>query len=340
MNMNSDPTDEPEIGSVFNYLLFGLSLPERALRSTAAMAGGVLHESASLLVPQAFQDSTTYRTFVKQMLDLLANDVGGVDRTDPAKDDTPGAAKHPDEPDVEHYVAKKTVSTFVDLAGMATLHASPMTILAIVSDIAYGSKTFLNELANELKREGIIAEDSTISSAADLLEAVSAASADTVDVFDMPPISVDGLRDAIEQTREGISRIDPASLMPLSEIDRLWNDMQTMAERENVNVFAISSAMTLYSLGKVKTVSHGALTTIRVTGNFLDSHLFEHYREGLQEISERGIYGMLAETSKPYLDAVWYNFSSERVTITEDVVSGKLAGKIWGGFRDWMGGTT
>ena len=51
---------DPGIRSIYEYLTYGLSLPERALRSTSAMVGGALRESASLLVPQAFRDSKSY----------------------------------------------------------------------------------------------------------------------------------------------------------------------------------------------------------------------------------------------------------------------------------------
>ena len=326
-----DGKPEPAVDQVYKYLMFGLSLPERTVRSTAAMVGGAINESASLLVPQAFQDSKTYNTFVKQMLNIMANDIGGVAKPE-SKPDARNA-------DVENYVAKKTVSTFVDLAGMATMHVSPLTILAIVSDVAYGSKTYLNELTDELKREGVIEENSVINSAAELLDAVGTASSNTADAFDMPPVSVEGLRETIQRTRESVANIDPTLLIPQSEIEQLWTDMQTIADKEHVNVFEVSSAMTMYTLGQVNTVSQGALTTIRVTGSLIDRHLFDHYRQGLQEINDRGIYTMLAESSQPYLEAVWFNFSTDRPTVTEDIVSGKMVGRVWNGVRGWFGGT-
>ena len=65
-----------------------------------------------------------------------------------------------DEPAIDDFVARKTVGNFVEMAGLATLHVSPMMLLAVVSDIAYGSQTYLNEITEELKREGVIDEGS------------------------------------------------------------------------------------------------------------------------------------------------------------------------------------
>lgn len=343
---------EPSARSVRDYLVYGLSLPERALRGTAALVGGAINESAAFVLPAAFRDSRSYKMFVGQMLDMLAQDIGGVqsenaataDRTSDSADSgvtepvASGDAAAGSPVEVENYVARKAVGSFVDLAGMATLHLSPLTILAIVSDVAYGSKAYLHELAAELKREGVIAQDSTIDSATDLLDVISRTTGDTAEILDLPPLSVDGLRRTITETRDQLAEIDPARLIPQSEIDRMWTDMRGMAERENVSMFEISSAMTLYTLNRVSTVGKGALTTIRVTGDMLDRHLFDHYWNGLGEIGRRGLYPMLADASRPYLEAVWYNFAAHRPTVTEDVVTGRAVGKIWRGFRQWWSG--
>ena len=325
-NLDQASGETPAAGSVYRFLVYGLSLPERTLRSTSGVVGGALRESASLLVPMAFRNSRSYKSFVGQMLDFMIQDVAGV-----------AAPEGEEVPEVENYVARKSVSSFVELAGMATLHVSPLTVMAIVSDLAHGSNIYLKELSSELKREGVISENSTIDSTADLLAAVSSASGKTADALDTPPVSVEGLRETIAQTTAAVSEIDASRVIPMAEIERTWSAMSKMAEKENVSLFAMSSAVTLFTLDRLSAVTHGALSTIRVTGNMFDRHIFDHYRSGIAEIGERGVYTILAESSKPYIDAVWYNFSSERQTITEDLVSGKLIGRAWDGMRSWFG---
>lgn len=320
-------TSAPSTNAVRDYLLYGLSLPERTLRSTAAMVGGLVNESASLLVPKAFRDSRSYQTFVQQMLDMVANDVGGVATEE---EDKPGN-------EVESYVAQKTVGSFIDLAGMATLHVSPAFTLAIVSDIAYGSQTYLKELSEQLKAGGIIEHESTIDNTADLLEALSTATGETAEAFDTPPISIEGLTKTIAQTREHFSDVDPTTLLPEAEIDRIWEDMTKMAERENVGLLELSSAMTMYALNQVDTICQGALTTISVTGELFERHILDHYWQALGEIEEQGLYSMLATSSAPYMQAVWYNFEANRPTVTDDIVSGKLSQQIWDRVRGWLG---
>ena len=343
MNENPPPTDpptdpatgnaveaaeDPGFSQVYQHMMFGLSLPERALRSTSALVGGALTESAALLVPQAFRNSKSYEVFVHQMLDFMIHDVGGVDGDDAQSED----------PKVEGFVARKAIGSFVDLAGMATLHLSPLTVLAIVSDVAYGSQVYLHELSSELKEAGVIAEDTTIDHAADLLEALSNTSNKTASAFDMPPISVDGLRETIEQTREAATGLDATRLIPQSEMKQMWNEMHDIAVKEHVSLLDVSSTMSLYTLNKVGQVGQGALSTVKVAGNMFDRHIFNHYRSGLNDIQEKGLYVTLAESSGPYIAAVWENFSTDKATVTEDLLSGRLIGRAWSGMQGWLAG--
>jgi hypothetical protein len=324
-----DPTNDPGYSGVYKHLLYGLSVPERALRSGVSLVGGTIRESASLLVPHAFQDSKTYTLVVRQTLDFLVRDIGGVElaKCDPG---APGAA-------VENFVARKTVGNFIEMANLATIHLSPMLVLAVVSDVAYGSTAYLKEFAAELKHQGLIDDDSSIQHAQDLLTAVSRASSVTASAFDTPPLSIDGLRDTINQTTEAVKQIEPAKLIPQAELDRMWKEMHTLATRENVSVWQLSGAMTLYALGKLGVAARGALSTVRVAGLLVDRHILDHYRGAIADISQKGFYCTVSEASTPYVEAVWRNFAASKPTVTEEILSGRLVGKTYSSVRRWLG---
>ena len=221
-------------------LRYGLSLPERVVRSTAGVLGGALRESATVLLPQAFRDAQTYRGFVGQMLDFMAEDMGGVER----------AGQRHEGDRVERYVARKTVGNFVELASLATVHLSPMLVLALVSDIAYGSRAYLAEFAQELEQRGVIEDADAIRKADDLLDAVADASQRTATAFDTPPLSVDGLRETIRETRESLAEVDVASVLPEVELRGLWERISAAAQRQGVSPFAVSGLMTLGALDR------------------------------------------------------------------------------------------
>ncbi len=320
------PTKTPSLERVSKFLMFGLSLPERTIRSTSAVVSGAVHESAELLLPQAFRSSKSYDMLVKQMLNFLAHDVGGVRRD---------AAPLAEGANVEGYVARQTVGGFVDLAARPLLHVSPMTVLALVSDIAYGSQTYLKELTAELKQQGVIDENSTIDRASDLLAAINATSAKAADAMLAPPLSITGLAKTIEEVTAAANH-DVTKVIPKAEVDRLWREMHELANREGRDVFEISSAMTLFAMNKVGTLGKGALSTITVAGNMFDRHILEHYSQALLEIKTKGFYTVLAESSGPYIEAMWQNFSSEKETLTEDVLSGRLFGRTMKSMGGWF----
>ncbi len=326
-----DDTPDPGYAAIARYLRYSLSLPERALRSGTAVVAGAARESAALLVPQAFQNSKSYIVMIRQMLDFLAEDVGGTAKREPAD---PSAAR------VENFVARKAVGNFIDMAHLATFHLSPALLLAVVSDLAYGSQTYLGELAEELKRDGVIDRDSTIHHVDDLLSAVANASNTTADAFNTPPLSIAGLRETVEQTREALKSIDPGSVIPQAEITRVWDEMRDIARREGVSPLAVSGAMTLFTLSRMHAVALGALSGVRVAGRLFDRHVIDHYESALAEIRERGLYATVREASEPYIEAMWNNFSTDKVTITEDLLSGKILGHGWTAVRRWLGGSS
>jgi len=322
-NPNQVPQD-PGYAKVRDFLLFGLSLPERALRSGFGVVGGTIRESASLLVPQAFRNSKTYSIMIQQMLDFLAEDVGGVERAGPRTDST------------RNFVAQKAVGNFIDLASLATFHLSPMLLLAIIGDVAYGSRAYLKQLADDLKQQGIIDPHSTIDGLDDLLGAVGETAQTTASMFNLPPISVEGLKQTVDQTRSALARIDPTKVLPQPELQRLWNDIHQIAADQGLHPLAVSGAMTLYAFKAIGLLGRGALSTLTAAGNLLDKHIVAHYGTAVREMRRRGVYGVLRDTSRPYIEAVWKNFSPQQPTLTERWLSGRWIVRAWNAVRAWF----
>ena len=42
------------------------------------------------------------------------------------------------------------------------------------------------------------------------------------------------------------------------------------------------------------------------------------------------------QSTRPYISAMWKNFSSAKETLTEDLPSGRLIGRDWSGARAWF----
>jgi hypothetical protein len=304
---------------VSRFLMYTLSLPERVVRSTVGMTAGAAREAAQALVPQAFQSSKVYELVIANSLKFLTEDVGGVEQ----------AAKPGEAPNVDQFLARKAVGNFVDLAGLATLHLSPIWVFAVVSDVAYGSKTYLKELAAELHDRGLIRDDSSIDRVDDLLEAIRSATAETASLIATPPLSVAQLKESVERIRTA----DPTALIPQNELRAEWEEMRQIATREDVSLLGVSGALTLHMLKKVGAVAEGTLAGVQVAGDLFNRNVLGHYASGLRAIREQGFYPLLLTSSAPYRQAVWRNFATAKPTLTSHIVSGRLFRNLWDAAR-------
>jgi hypothetical protein len=319
------------VDSLMNGLLYGISLPERLVRSAVGITAGTAKEIAEFVVPQAFQDSKSYEVMVRNSLGFLLNSVATVSESAPpvaistaglqskgsdsTANSTADAAANP-----SRFIARKAAGNFIDIAGLATLHVSPLWILAIVSDAAYGTKTYLNELAQELQAQGLIDDSSSIHKVEDLFNAVKQASGSAASAFDQPPLSLEELRTSVEQTRKAVNDIDPRNLIPESEISRYWAEMRSIATREQVSMLGVSAAIAMETVESVKNLSHGTLTGLFVAGKIINRNIFGHYWNSLANINEQGIWNSVRKTYTPYVGLAWRNFTSSRKTWTEAVL--------------------
>jgi len=300
---------------------YSTSLPERTLRSASALAGGLVRESTNWLVPLAFRNSKSYSIFVKQMLDFACNDIGGVKRVlGTGKED--GKSEQVD-------LARKTVGNLLDMSALATFHLSPLTVLAIFSDVAYGSKVYLKQLSSRLKEQGIIDQETTIDGATDLIDALERASGKAVGMFDQPPISIDGLRKTIQETRDAVNDVDPVKLLPFAEIDQMWRQMELAAKEQKASIWDVSATMSVVALNNIAAIGQGTVVSLEIAGNMFQEHIIQHYWEGLRAIEREGLVQTLSTGSQPYLEAVWTNFALDRKTWTEQLLSGELLKWGW-----------
>lgn len=308
--------------SLARNLLYGLSLPERLVRSAVGLTAGAAREIAEFVVPQAFQSSKSYEIAITNSLGFLTETIGGVPAATPPEDE---AAEH---------IARKAVGNFVDFAGLATLHVSPMWVLAVVSDVAYGTKSYVGEVARELKAQGVIDDTSTIHNVDDILDAIQRASGSTASSFDKPPLSVAELRKTIEETREHLRDADVRKLIPQAEMQKYWDGMRQVAREEGVSLLDVSAAITMNTLNQVQTVSHGAITSVRVAGGLLNRNVLGHYVASLKRLREHGFYETVRESYQPYVAAIWTNFSGEKTSWTESLLDpGNVSAglkKVWG----------
>ena len=325
--------EESTLTKLTGSVLYGLSLPERTIRGAVGLTAGAVKELADAIVPSAFKDSTSYKIAIDNSLGFLTETIGGV----------PGKAEEKvsdDAAEAGEHLARKAVGNFVDMAGLAMLHVSPMWVLAVVSDVAYGTKSYTLELAKELEAAGLIDDTSTIHNVDDILDAVQRTTGTAASTFDKPPFSIEEMRQTITETRKNLTEADVRKLLPESEVTRYWQEMRTAASDENVSLLGLSGAVAMQTLDRVKGVSHSAVIGLKVAGNIVDRTIFTHYRESLTRIQEKGLITSVQESYGPYVEAVWSNFSASKKSWTESILDPGNIGKLFGKVTGLLGGGT
>jgi len=269
---------------------FLLSLPERAVRSVAALLGGVVHETFTLALPRVVRRSRLYEATAKNLLRVTIELVGGVAARIPTEVEY--------EPDPGRLAVRKGVGNAVELGSIAAFGFSPLWVLAAAADVTRGSRVYLDAFVAELVRAGALPEGSSPASAADLLGALERASGTTARLVDIPPLELRALRQSLEDIRR-----DAASLPGPDDLARVFAGLREAALRERTSLLEVSVGLGLAFFNSARHVGR--------------QHLLDPYREDLRPVRDEGLAAYARRVSKPYAEAVARHFDTEQPSLTE-----------------------
>ena len=127
---------------------YAASLPERVVRAASALAAGTAREVAAVALPIGFRRTRLYRNLVGVTLQFLVEDVGGVPSTQPSEQKLG-----------EDFLLRRAAGNGIELMGVVAFRASPVWILAALADVAGFGRQLIPEIAESLKKEGLLAPD-------------------------------------------------------------------------------------------------------------------------------------------------------------------------------------
>jgi len=304
------------LSDIFSAFGYTLSLPERLVRSTAAAVGGASKLLTDTIIPEPLRKTMAYTSMVGNFQRFFIEKIAEVQGAYPAGDQ--GALP-------EKFVARAIAGNAISAAGMLSIHFSPLWVFAFASDIAHGSKVYLDRLVVELKECGVIAPDASIKEIDELLTALDKAGKDSAQVFDLPPVDVESLTKLRDDLTAGYSGVfkEATDLMP--RMDTLWGKMQSLAGRDGVAVESIVGLMTL-DLSKTAGKAVGAAFAVgNVTADLLSETVFQSYGETIERIGREGAVACLEDAAKPFVEAIAAHWSVDKKTWTERALDG-LAG--------------
>ncbi|MEE8169180.1 MAG: hypothetical protein V3T70_01410, partial [Phycisphaerae bacterium] len=284
--------------------------PERVLRSVAALAGGASKMLTDTLLPKPLRESRTYEALVGSAQRILIEKVAEAE----------GVYEAQQEELPADYVPRKVAGGVIEAAGTFSMHLSPLWVFAIASDVAGGSRQYLNRLTEQLRHEGVIEADASVERVDDLLSAMCKASEASAQLFDAPPLSADDIgrfRDELLGRYADVFR-NTGELMP--RIDELWSRMTSLADGDAA-MAKVAGLMSM-DLGRAGgRALDGVFTVGRTTVEFLAESILDSYADSLAEVERRGIVACMEEASRPYVAAFCKQYLRQRKSWTERCIS-------------------
>lgn len=286
-----------------------LSLPERLLRSAGGLGGGAAHELGELLLPSRVRRSRLYQSSVGATLRFLIEEVGQIEGTG-----TPEEKLPPD------FLVRRTAGNFVELAGLASFHASPVWVFAALADIAGAGREMLAEVSQALAKEGLLPPGERFGSMDELLDALERTAGCLTEAVNTPPLDVKTLREEWDELRREAARL-PSPVWPVERLYSEWRELQAVAQAQDRTVLEVSSVMALNAVRElpenVRRLSRAARIGGKRVGAVVGAGLLDHYRKSLTEIREAGYLRYWLREFRPYLAGAVKQFSRQRGSTTQ-----------------------
>lgn len=287
-----------------------ISLPERLVRSGAALAGGLIRQLGDITLPAAVRRTKTYQTMVEIALRFMIEQVGQVEGVYPTEGEL-----------ANNFLARRTAGHGIELVGILAFRASPVWIMAALADISGAGRQIVLEVADALKQEGLLEPDTKFENIDQLLDGLEQTAGRAADVFNTPPLDVPGLRREWEAFRLSASKIPPRNLPSADLVRRHWDELKQEAVRQNRSVFALSSLVALSVVSRtpenLMKLGRAANRAVWHTGQLLAGGLLDHYSKTLQEIDREGFPAYWAGQFRPYMRAAAGQFSPLHRSLTD-----------------------
>jgi hypothetical protein len=287
-----------------------MSLPERGVRSTSALAGGLLRELSEVVLPSSFRRTKLYRSLVDTTLRFIIEEVGNVPR------------HSLDDPQLpSDFTLRRSAGNGIEMVGILLFRLSPVWVLAALSDLSSASRVLIREISESLQERGLLERDTDFETIDQILDGLEKTSARLADNLNLPPFDITTLRQEWETLKDEAKKIPPRQRPSKERLAAAWQQLRNEAGQQNCSVFELSSLLALSAAtrlpGKAFWLSQCATLAARRTGTLLASTLLDNYATTLREIHQTGYLRYWAREFKPYLTAAASHFSPSQISYTE-----------------------
>jgi hypothetical protein len=287
-----------------------LSFPERIVRAVLGLGAGVTREVGEVALPEGIRRSQLYKNLVDATLRFLIEQVGGVEGVYGTEESLP-----------DNFLARRTAGNAVEVLGIVAFRASPVWVLAALSDLCGVGRHVIPEIADALKAQGLLDKDAVFTSVDQMLDGLERTSSRLAATINTPPLDVAGLRTEWEAIRKEARGLKPESFPSRGTVTNIWAQLKTESARQGRSVFETSSMMAVTAARAlpdgVRWLSASARVGATHAGHMFAAALLDHYRLTLSEIQQVGYVAYARQHLHPYFRAAVDQFSPKRRTLTQ-----------------------
>jgi len=286
------------------------SLPERLVRSLAALTGGAAYELGAVVLPARVRRSRLYESLVGWTVRFFIEELGEIEDAFPKADALP-----------DDFVMRIAAGNVIGIAGLIAFRFSPVWVLATLADVAGAGRDLINEIALALEKDGLLEPGCHFESVDQLLDGLQRASGGLAETVTVPPVDVAGLRREWAKLRSAAAGLPKVSLPSPARLRSQWRELEQEAAAQRRSVLELSSLMALSTLRRLPAnalwLSSATFTGVRRTGVVLGLGLLDHYRTVLKEIHGAGYLRYWIREFTPYVRGAARQFSPARRSATE-----------------------
>jgi len=290
-----------------------LSLPERAVRSAAAMSAGLLRELGDVTVPASVRRTRLYQSMVESLLRFMIEQVGQVEGTFPMEGRL-----------TDDFAFRRAAGNGLELIGVLTFRASPVWVMAALADLSGGGRRLVREISDSLKQEGLLNPQANYESVDQMLDGLEKWAGRVAEAINTPPLDVKALRQEWTEIRQQARLLPPSALPSPDLVRRQWDDVKREAAAQDRSVFELSGLMALSAITRfpanVLRLGRSARVASVSAGRLLAGSLLDHYSTTLKEIHQTGYMAYFSREMRPYLLGAVAQFSPGRSTLTEKLL--------------------
>lgn len=293
-----------------------LSLPERVVRSALGLSAGLIREVGEVVLPAGVRRSQLYKNLADATLRFVIERVGGAKGVYAA-----------DQPQPEDFLVRRGAGNAIELLGIVAFRVSPVWVLAALADVTGLGRRLIPEISAALKEQGLLEPDARFESMDQLLDGLEKTSSRLAETFNTPPLDVPSLRKEWEALRTEARSLKPAQLPSPAIIGSQWEQLKQESARQGRSIFETSSVMAVSAVralpAKVRWLSASTRVGAVHAGRILSAKILEDYSRTLSELRDVGYITYAKRQLSPYLRACIDQFSPERPTLTQRLLTRK-----------------